>query len=156
MTQEYDHSAPLHMTSLSQQPLKSTRWASALKMHGSLRFIAKQWAKIIFALHETQRFITLFMRSLVSTLKKSEFNPHPHTLLLHSLQTFPVAYPGGGSGVQPPLPEIPKVLQKNRAKLNPIVKTVKKLLNLGHQHTKMFGKKGSKILKLPRFATVLH
>ena len=33
---------------------------------------------------------------------------------------------------------------KNRAKLNPIVKTVKKkMLNLGRQHTKMFGKKGS-------------
>ena len=39
---------------------------------------------------------------------------------------------------------------QNRARLNPIVKTVKKkLLNLGRQHTKMFGKKGSKILKLP-------
>ena len=33
---------------------------------------------------------------------------------------------------------------KNRAKLNPIVKTVKKLLNLGRQHTKMFGKKAVK------------
>ena len=31
---------------------------------------------------------------------------------------------GGGWGVQPPHPEIPKALQ-NRAKLNPIVKTVK-------------------------------
>jgi len=30
----------------------------------------------------------------------------------------------GGWGVQPPSPEIPKALQK-RAKLNPIVKTVK-------------------------------
>ena len=33
---------------------------------------------------------------------------------------------------------------KNRAELNPIVKTVKKLLNLGRQHTKMFGKKAVK------------
>ena len=41
----------------------------------------------------------------------------------------------------PPPPEIPKALQ-NRAKLNPIVKTVQK--------------KGSKILKLPRFAIILH
>ena len=56
--------------------------------------------------------------------------------------------------INPP-PEILKALQ-NRAKLNPIVKTVKKLLNLGRQHTKMLGKKGSKILKLPRFAIVLH
>jgi len=38
----------------------------------------------------------------------------------------PVAYRSGGLGVQPPPPvtEIPKALQ-NRAKLNPIVKTVK-------------------------------
>ena len=48
---------------------------------------------------------------------------------------------GGGFGVfKLPPPEIPKALQ-NRAKLNPIVKTVKKLLNLGRQHPKMFGKK---------------
>ena len=41
-------------------------------------------------------------------------------------------------------PQIPKALQ-NRAKLNPIVKTVKKkLLNLGRQHPKMFGKKAIK------------
>jgi len=45
-----------------------------------------------------------------------------------------------GRGVQPPPPEIPKALQ-NRAKLNSIVKTVKKLLNFGHKHPKMFGKK---------------
>jgi len=35
-----------------------------------------------------------------------------------------VAYRGGGLGVSTPPPEIPKALQ-NRAKLNPIVKTVK-------------------------------
>ena len=46
---------------------------------------------------------------------------------------------GGVWVVQTPPPEIPKALQ-NRAKLNPIVKTVKKLLNLGRQHHKMFGK----------------
>jgi len=38
-----------------------------------------------------------------------------------------------------PLPEIPKALQ-NRTKLNTIVKTVKKLLNLGRQHLKMLEK----------------
>jgi len=43
--------------------------------------------------------------------------------------------------------EIPKARQ-NRAKLNQIVKTVKKKL-LRRQHPKMFGKNGSKILKLP-------
>ena len=48
----------------------------------------------------------------------------------------------------PPTPEIPKALQ-NRAKFNPIVKTVKKLLNLGRQHPQDVRKKGSKILKLP-------
>jgi hypothetical protein len=61
---------------------------------------------------------------------------------------------GGCSNPPPPNSEGPT---KNRAKLNPIVKTVKKkLLNLGRQHTKMFGKKGSEILKLRRFAFVLH
>jgi len=50
---------------------------------------------------------------------------------------------GSLGGFNPPLPEIPKAPQ-NRAKLNPIVKTVKKLLNLGRQHPKMFGKKAVK------------
>jgi len=52
---------------------------------------------------------------------------------------------GVGVGVfnPAPPPEIPKALQ-NRAKLNPILKTVKKLLNLGSQHPKMFGKKAVK------------
>jgi hypothetical protein len=45
----------------------------------------------------------------------------------------------GGRGFQIP-PEIPKALQ-NRAKLNPIVKTVK---NCWSQHSKMFGKKAVK------------
>ena len=65
--------------------------------------------------------------------------------------------PGGGvSGVQTPPPRNCEGPTKNRAKLNPIVKIVKKLLNLGRQHTKTFGKKGSKILKVRRFAIVLH
>ena len=63
---------------------------------------------------------------------------------------------GGFSGVQTPPPRNSEGPPKNCAKLNPIVKTVKNLLNLGRQHPKMFGKKGSKILKLPRFAIVLH
>jgi len=52
---------------------------------------------------------------------------------------------GGGAwgSNSPPPPEIPKALQ-NRAKLNPIVKTVKKLLNLGRQHPKMFRKNAVK------------
>ena len=45
-----------------------------------------------------------------------------------------------GVGVFKPPPEIPKTFQ-NRAKLNPIVKTVKNLLNLRRQHPKVFGKK---------------
>ena len=53
-----------------------------------------------------------------------------------------VAYQGGVGVFKPPRnSEGPP---KNRAKLNPIVKTVKKLLNLGHQHTKMFRKKAVK------------
>jgi len=52
---------------------------------------------------------------------------------------------GGGVGeFNPPPPEIPKALQ-NRAELNPIVKTVKKWLNLGRQHPRMFGKKAVKL-----------
>ena len=53
-----------------------------------------------------------------------------------------VAYRRGFGGSNPPS-EIPEVLQ-NRAKLNPILKTVKILLNLGRQHPKMFGKKAVK------------
>jgi len=48
---------------------------------------------------------------------------------------------GEGGSTSPP--EIPKALQ-NHAKLNPIVKTVKKLLNLGRQRPEMFGKKAVK------------
>ena len=57
-----------------------------------------------------------------------------------------VAYRGGGVwSVQTPPPRNSEGPTKNRAKLNPIVKTVKKkLLNLGYQHTKMFGKKAVK------------
>jgi len=43
----------------------------------------------------------------------------------------------------PPPPEIPKALQ-NRAQLNPIVKTVKKFLNVGRQRAKKFGNNGVK------------
>ena len=53
--------------------------------------------------------------------------------------------PWGGLGSSTPLPRNSEGPTKNRAKLNPIVKTVKKkLLNLGCQHTKMFGKKAVK------------
>jgi len=54
---------------------------------------------------------------------------------------------GGRLGCSNPPPKISKTFQ-NHAKLNPIVKSIKKLLNLGRKHRKMFGKKGSKILKL--------
>jgi len=59
----------------------------------------------------------------------------------------PVAYRGGGLGLQPPPPEIPKALQ-NRAKLNPIWK----LLIIAEFRTPSpqdVREKGSKILKLP-------
>jgi len=59
-----------------------------------------------------------------------------------------VAHRGGGGSKTPTTPKIPKALQ-NGAKLNPIVKRSLKLLNLGRQHPKMLGKKGSTILKLP-------
>ena len=62
------------------------------------------------------------------------------TVAGHVRMTQVSGYWGGGI---PPPPQIPEALQ-NRAKLNPIVKTVKKLLNLGRQHFKMFGKKAVK------------
>ena len=49
-----------------------------------------------------------------------------------------------------PPSEIPKGLQ-NRAKLNPIVKTVK-IAEFGTPAPQDVRKKGSKIIKLPRFA----
>ena len=54
--------------------------------------------------------------------------------------------PRGGFGCSnPPPPRNSVGPPKNRAKLNPIVKTVKKkMLSLGRQHTKMFGKKAAK------------
>jgi len=44
--------------------------------------------------------------------------------LLYTSLVFIYQWHTEGGGVQPPTPEIPKALQ-NRAKLNPIVKTVK-------------------------------
>ena len=54
----------------------------------------------------------------------------------------------------PPPPEIPKAL-KNRAKLNPIVITVK-IAEFRTPTPQDVREKGSKILKLPRFVIVLH
>jgi len=56
-------------------------------------------------------------------------------------------------GFNPP-PQIPKVLQ-NRAKLNPIWKPLK-IAEFGTPTLQYVRKKGSKILKLPWFAIVLH
>ena len=60
----------------------------------------------------------------------------------------------GGSNTSSSPPEILKAIQ-NRAKLNPIVKTDKiaEFRTLTPQDVR---KKGSKVLKLPRFAIVLH
>jgi len=81
----------------------------------------------------------------------------PVTVSDHSFPLHCGVPRGGVSSVQLPFParnsEGPP---KNRAKLNPTVKSVKKLRKLESQHTNMFGKKGSKILKLRRFAIVLH
>ena len=64
--------------------------------------------------------------------------------------------PGGGFGLSNP-PRNSEGPPKDRAKLNPIVKTVKKKIaefrTPTHQDVR---KKGSKIPKLPRFAIVLH
>jgi hypothetical protein len=57
-------------------------------------------------------------------------------------------------GIQTP-PEIPKGLQ-NRAKLNPILKTVKEIAEFRTPTLQDVRKKGRKILKLSRFAIFLH
>ena len=69
--------------------------------------------------------------------------------------TITVAYRGGVGvfNTRTP-PEIPKALQ-TRAKLNPIVKTVK-IAEFRTPTPQNVRKKGSKILKPPRFAIVLH
>ena len=62
--------------------------------------------------------------------------------------------PREGLGVfKPPPPEGPP---KNRAKLNPIVKTIKKIAEFRTPTHRDVRKKGSKILKLRRFAIVLY
>jgi len=67
-----------------------------------------------------------------------------------------VAYRGGEGlgGSNPPSPEIPKALQ-NRAKLNPIGKLLK-IAEFRMPTPQNVRKKSTKILKLPRFAIVLH
>ena len=66
----------------------------------------------------------------------------------------PVAYRGGVWGVQTPS-EIPKTLQ-NRAKTQPDLRKLLKIAKFRTPTPQDVRKKGSKILKLPRFAIVLH
>ena len=56
----------------------------------------------------------------------------------------------------PPPPRNSEGPRKNRAKLNPIVKTVKKIAEFRTPTHQDVRKRGSKILKLPKFAIVLH
>ena len=80
-----------------------------------------------------------------------------HRISLQNLTLWQWRTQGGGVRVFNPPPRNSEGPPKNRAKLNQIVKLLKKkLLKLGRQHTKFFGKKGSNILKLRRFAIVLH
>jgi hypothetical protein len=58
---------------------------------------------------------------------------------------------------KPPPPRNSEGPPKNRAKFNPIVKIVKKVAEFRTPtHQDVREKKGSKILKLRRFAIVLH
>ena len=64
---------------------------------------------------------------------------------------------GGSWGVQTPLtPRNSEGPPKNRVKLNAIVKIVKKIAEFRTPTHQDVPKKGSKILKLPKFAIVLH
>ena len=64
--------------------------------------------------------------------------------------------PRGGWGVQTPNPRNSEGPPKNRAKLNPIVKTVKQIAEFMTPTHQDVPKKGNKILKLHRFTIVLH
>ena len=91
--------------------------------------------------------------SILCNLKCMTNKPHLRFIdMLESIYVA-VAYRGGLGFKPPPLNSEgpPKSYQTQ-----PDCENCKKLLNLGRQHPKMFGKKGSKILKLPRFAIVLH
>ena len=57
---------------------------------------------------------------------------------------------------KPPPPRNSEGPPKNRAKLNPIVKTVKQIAEFRTPTHQDVPKKGSKILKVRRFAIVLH
>ena len=61
----------------------------------------------------------------------------------------------GGFGCSP-LPRNSEGPPKNRAKLNPIAKTVKKIAEFRTPTHQDVRKKGCKILKLARLAIVLH
>ena len=90
---------------------------------------------------------------------KSYTAQQDNDMLFHSqgqVCLLPVAYPGGGSGVQTPPPRNSEGPPKNRAKLNPIVITVKKIAEFRTPTQQDVPKKGSKILKLRRFSIVLH
>ena len=63
---------------------------------------------------------------------------------------------GGGFGVFKSPPRNSEGPTKNRAELNPFVKTVKKIAEFRMPTHQDVRKKVSKILKLPRFAFVLH
>ena len=62
----------------------------------------------------------------------------------------------GGVRVFKPPPRNSEGPPKNRAKLNPIVKTVKKISEFRMPTHQDVRKKGGKILQLPRFTIVLH
>ena len=70
-------------------------------------------------------------------------------------QLVAVAYRGGGLGVQPPSPEILMALQ-NRAKTQPDLWKLLKIAEFRTPAPQDVREKGSKILKLPRFAIVLR
>ena len=67
-----------------------------------------------------------------------------------------MAYRGVGVVLFKPPPRNSEGPTKNGAKLNPIVKTVKIIAEFRMQTHQDVRKKGSEILKIPRFAIVLY
>jgi hypothetical protein len=80
-----------------------------------------------------------------------------HSQVTNKLTPWSSGVPRGVVGVfNPPPPRNSEGPPKNRAKLNPIVKTVKKIAEFMMPTHQDVRKKGSKILKVSRFTIVLH
>ena len=149
-------------TPLYLRPLRTASWRHSVwrlfQIHIKFVILLCVWIYSVSFKHNK-----IFLRFLLIMATCFDYSHHQALLRYRSLlNTFKMQTccpkqwrTVGGWGVQnPPPPEIPKALQ-NRAKLTPIVKTVKNCW-FSTPTPQDVQEKGSKILKLPRFAIVLH